>query len=529
MSKKSKSSSAKLKPPKLGDRKILRLILGDQLNAAHSWFTQPADRVTYVIMEIRQETDYVKHHVQKVAAFFAAMRAFAAYLIQKGHRIIYLRLDDPQNRQSIPGNISYLIQSQGFGCFEYLLPDEFRLDRQLKDLAKSLPVPVASAETEHFLTAPDELKNMFAGKKRFLMESFYRRMRQRFDVLMEGQKPAGGGWNFDAVNRRPYDGRVPIPAPLVFRNDVTGIVDMIRRCNVKTFGEIEPRQLIWPIDRPQALKLLDTFIVDGLPHFGTYQDAMTLKSWSVFHCRLSFALNTKILHPMEVIEAAVNAWQKNPGRVAIQQVEGFVRQILGWREYMRGVYWALMPELAEMNFLGHDLPLPDFYWTAETRMRCMAAAISQSLTHAYAHHIQRLMVTGNFALLAGIHPDEVDAWYLGIYIDAIQWVEMPNTRAMSQFADGGIVATKPYVSSANYIHKMSDYCDTCSYDLKRKHGADACPFNSLYWEFYARHRSKLASNPRIGMMYRTWDRMAASDRKKILKQADIYRRDLKRL
>jgi deoxyribodipyrimidine photolyase-related protein len=506
--------------------KTLRLILGDQLNAAHSWFRQPGARATYVIMEIRQETDYVKHHIQKVAAFFAAMRAFAAHLRRQGHRVIYLRLDEPENRQTIRGNILHLIQTKGFRRFEYLLPDEHRLDIQLQDLGTSLPVPCAAQDTEHFLAERRELREMFAGKKRFLMESFYRRMRKRFGVLMEGPTPAGGGWNFDTENRRPYDGRVPIPEPLVFGNDVSGVVDMIRRSKVRTFGEIEPRHLIWPIDRPQALKLLDAFIADGLPCFGAYQDAMTVTSWSLFHCRLSFALNTKILNPMEVIDAVVNAWKENPKRVAIQQVEGFVRQILGWREYMRGVYWALMPGFADMNFFGHDALLPDYYWTAETRMRCMAAAIGQSLRYAYAHHIQRLMVTGNFALLAGIHPDEVDAWYLGIYIDAIQWVEMPNTRAMSQFADGGVVATKPYVSSANYIHKMSDYCNACAYDRKKKHGEGACPFNSLYWDFYARHRPKLASNPRIGMMYRTWDRMAAAERKHILRQADVYRNDL---
>jgi len=509
--------------------KILRLILGDQLNSAHSWFKRPDDRVNYVIMEIRQETDYVKHHIQKVAAFFAAMRAFSDHLRRQGHRATYLRLDDPGNRQTIRDNVLQIIRSQGITRFEYLLPDEYRLDVQLHELSASLPVPCAADDTEHFLTHRRELKDMFAGKRRFLMESFYRRMRKRFDVLMEGEQPAGGDWNFDTANRRPYDGHVPIPPPLVFENDVSGIIETIRRSKVKTFGEIDPRRLIWPIDRPQALKLLAAFIADGLPHFGTYQDAMTVKSWSLFHCRLSFALNVKMLHPLEVVTAAVNAWKEDPQRIAIQQVEGFVRQILGWREYMRCVYWALMPDFAEMNFFGHDLPLPDFYWTAETRMACLAAAIGQSLKHAYAHHIQRLMITGNFALLAGIHPDEVDAWYLGIYIDAIQWVEMPNTRGMSQFADGGIVATKPYAASANYIRKMSDYCGTCTYDPKKKHGEGACPFNSLYWGFYARHRERLASNPRIGMMYRTWDRMAAVERKRVLRQAEIYRRDLNAL
>jgi len=509
--------------------KLLRLILGDQLNSANSWFKHPDDRVNYVLMEIRQETDYVTHHIQKVAAFFAAMRSFADHLRRQGHGVTYLRLDDPANRQTIRENVLQIIKAQGINRFEYLLPDEYRLDLQLQEIGASLPVPCAVQDTEHFLTQRRELKDMFAGKKRFLMEAFYRRMRKRFDVLMEGEQPAGGGWNFDIENRRPYDGRIPIPPPLVFENDVSEVVDMIRRSKVKTFGAIDPRRLIWPIDRPQTLKLLAAFIADGLPHFGTYQDAMTVKSWSLFHSRLSFALNIKILHPLEVIAAAVDSWRRNPERVAIQQAEGFVRQVLGWREYMRGVYWALMPGFAGMNFFGHDLPLPDFYWTAETRMACMAAVIGQSLRHAYAHHIQRLMVTGNFALLAGIHPDEVDAWYLGIYIDAIQWVEMPNTRGMSQFADGGMVATKPYVSSANYIRKMSDYCTSCAYDPKARHGEGACPFNSLYWGFYARNRDKFESNPRIRMMYRAWDRMAAAERKRILRQAEIYRRDLNRL
>lgn len=507
----------------------LRLILGDQLNSNHSWFKRPERRVAYVLMEVRQETDYVTHHVQKVAAFFAAMRAFAEHLRSAGHRVLYLRLDDPQNRQSIPENIRHLLRTGSFGRFEYLLPDEYRLDVQLKELAAALPVPTAAVDTEHFLTERHELRELFSGKKRFLMESFYHRMRRRYGILMEGEKPAGGSWNFDADNRTPYDGRAPIPAPLVFENDVRAIVAMAAAAKVACFGEIDAARLPWPIDRAQALALLAAFIRDGLPHFGTYQDAMSLQSWSLFHSRLSFALNTKMLHPMEVMKAALQARQEAPHRIALHQVEGFVRQILGWREYMRGVYWALMPGFAQMNYLGHDGALPAFYWTGATRMRCLAEAIGQSLRHAYAHHIQRLMVTGNFALLAGVHPDAVDAWYLGIYIDAIQWVELPNTRAMSQFADGGLVATKPYVASANYIRRMSDYCGSCAYDAGSRAGEGACPFNSLYWEFFARHRDTFASNPRIGMMIRTWERMAAPERRRILKQAEAYRAEINSL
>jgi deoxyribodipyrimidine photolyase-related protein len=509
--------------------KILRLVLGDQLNEKHFWFQKPEKSVTYVLMEIRQETDYVKHHVQKVLAFFAAMRAFAEKLKKEGHTVIYLRLDDPKNQQTIAGNIKGLLKEKRFTHFAYLLPDEYRLDVELRKLAKTLAVSCEAVDSKHFLTRRQDFKDFFAGKKRYLMESFYRQMRKKHNILMDGDKPQGGRWNFDADNRGRYDGRVPIPKPKLFRNDVRALYQMIEKAGVQTFGSVNPKSLIWPINRSQSRSLLNAFLKNGLKAFGTYQDAMTTESWSVFHARLSFALNTKMLHPLEVIEAAIRTWEKQKHTIKIQQIEGFVRQILGWREYMRGIYWTLMPKLGEMNFFNHRAALPDYYWTAETKMQCMRAAISQSLEHAYAHHIQRLMVTGNFALLAGVHPDQVDEWYLGVYIDAIQWVELPNTRAMSQWADGGLVATKPYVSSANYINKMSDYCGQCDYNRQKLHGEAACPFNCLFWDFFNRHHQKLAKNPRIGMMYRTWYRKDPKEQKRILKQAESYKKDLNRL
>ena len=409
------------------------------------------------------------------------------------------------------------------------MPDEYRLDLQLREFAKTLTVPCRALDTQHFLSERHELKDFFTGKKRFLMESFYRMMRKRYNILMDKDMPEGGQWNYDQKNRRAYDHHVPIPRPLFFDNDVSDIVRTIRRKKVVTIGEIQPEKLIWPITRAQSLALLKRFIDDFLFAFGTYQDAMTIANWHLFHSRLSFAMNTKMLHPLEVIEAAIEAWEKITSGIEVQQIEGFVRQILGWREYMRGIYWALMPDLAAMNYFDHQDALPDFYWTGDTRMKCLREAIGQSLKHAYAHHIQRLMVTGNFALLAGVHPGAVDEWYLGIYIDAIQWVELPNTRAMSQFADGGRVATKPYISSANYIRSMSDYCDGCTYEWKKRYGDMACPFNSLYWDFFNRHRQRLGKNPRVGMMYRTLDRMDSKEKKKILNQAAAYRKDLNRL
>jgi deoxyribodipyrimidine photolyase-related protein len=509
--------------------KTLRLILGDQLNENHSWYQHPDKNVTYVLMEIRQETDYVAHHIQKVAAFFAAMRAFAGRLRDLGHRVVYLKLDDPQNRQTIAGNVMDLLRQKKITHFEYLLPDEYRLDLELQELAKTLPVPCQALDTQHFLTERYELKEFFSGKKRYLMESFYRWMRKRYDLLMDKDQPVGGKWNYDQKNRQAYDHKVPIPQALVFDNDVSDIVRTIRKKKVATIGEIQPAQLIWPTTRDQSLALLKSFVDDLLPAFGTYEDAMTSANWHLFHSRLSFAMNTKMLYPLEVIEASIKAWQKKSPKIEIQQIEGFVRQILGWREYMRGIYWTLMPDLAAMNYFDHQDALPDFYWTGHTRMNCLRIAIGQSLKHAYAHHIQRLMVNGNFALLAGVHPDAVDEWYLGIYIDAIQWVELPNTRAMSQFADGGQVATKPYISSAKYIHSMSDYCDACEYNWKARHGDLACPFNSLYWDFFNRHRQHLQKNPRVGIMYRTWDRMDSREKKQVLSQAAAYRQDLNRL
>ena len=510
--------------------KTLRLILGDQLNLDHSWFKKTDSHVVYTMMEVRQETDYVKHHIQKVAGFFAAMRSFAKELSDQGHRVIYLRLDDPKNEQRIESNLKNLVKKENITRFEYLLPDEYRLDRQLASIASRLPVPTESFDTEHFLTTRTDLEKLFEGKKRYLMESFYRHMRKKHEILLEDGKPAGGKWNYDQSNRNRYDGAVPLPPVKAFPNDVTDITEMIDRSGARTFGEIEPERFIWPVNRRQALDQMAEFVRDRLPHFGTYQDAMTTESWSLFHSRLSFALNTKMLHPMEVIESAIQQSRKPSGRsVTIEQLEGFVRQILGWREYMRGIYWAHMPDYETLNHFGHKGDLPEFYWTADTRMQCMQAAISQSLQHAYAHHIQRLMVTGNFALLAGVHPDQVDAWYLGVYIDAVQWVEIVNTRGMSQFADGGMVATKPYISSANYIRKMSDYCDRCWYEPGAKSGNRSCPFNSLYWDFLIRHRRKLEKNPRVAMMYRTLDRMKEDNRQQLLKQARKYKANLNAL
>jgi deoxyribodipyrimidine photolyase-related protein len=507
----------------------LRLVLGDQLNIEHSWFRTVNPDILYLMMEVRQETDYTVHHIQKVAAFFLAMRLFHKALSHRGHHMLYLALDDEANQQSVTENLHAAIARYGIKRFEYQLPDEYRVDAYLKAFSQQIDIEVHAADTEHFVTHRQELAHFFKGKRQYLMENFYRSLRQKHDVLMDAGSPAGGTWNYDQDNRKKLPKNHQPPPPHFFDHDVTDIVDMLTRHGVKTMGVVNALHLAWPVTRAEALEALQHFLKHMLPRFGDFQDAMSASHWSLYHSRLSFALNTKLLSPMEVIRACESVWQASPQHIDISQAEGFIRQILGWREYMRGVYWAKMPDYAQKNYFDHQRKLPEYFWTAQTKMNCVHHAVKQSLEKAYAHHIQRLMVTGNFALLAGIDPDEVDHWYLGIYIDALQWVEITNTRGMSQFADGGVVGTKPYVSSANYIHKMSDYCTKCHYAHKERTTKNACPFNSLYWNFYDQHRLKLEKNPRIGMVYRLWDKMDATTRSEILEKAAQVLDDIENL
>jgi deoxyribodipyrimidine photolyase-related protein len=510
-------SAAPVSPP----GPTLRLILGDQLNPLHSWFGAVRADVLYVLMEVRSETDYVRHHAQKVLGIFAAMRDFAAQLKAGGHRVRHIAIDHPSNRQRINANLDALIAFYKAAAVEYQAPDEWRLDEQLRVWGQACAVPVRGVDSEHFFTARDEAARQFAGKKQWLMESFYRQQRKKHGVLMtpEGQ-PEGGQWNFDADNRKPWPGTPAAPFDTRPCHDHSALWQTIEAAGVLTMGQPQAEAFRWPLNRAEALLQLDHFIQHALPHFGDYQDALTSKNWHLFHSLLSFALNTKMLQPREVVQRAEAAWRE--GAAPLHAAEGFIRQILGWREYVRGVYWARMPGYTEVNHLGHTRPLPGWFWSGETRMACMASAIGQSLEHAYAHHIQRLMVIGNFALLAGLDPQALHRWYLGIYIDAFEWVEAPNTLGMSQWADGGQLATKPYVSSAAYLQRMGDHCKGCAYKAKARIGEDACPFNALYWDFFERHRPQLARNPRIGMAYQQLTRMSAQDLQALRAQAAAH-------
>lgn len=504
--------------------KTLRLVLGDQLNYRHSWYQTTDSSVLYVIAELHQETNYVKHHIQKVCGFFAAMSAFAEHLKANGHQVLHLTLDETVEFPDINTLISHLTHHYSAETFEYQQPDEYRLSQQLLSLEQELDISIFCRDSEHFLLTNEELTKYLNPKKHNRMESFYRKMRKRFNILMDGDQPLGEKWNFDADNRKklkPADIE-QIPEPLLFSNDISSILQRLKRHNIETIGNISSH-LIWPVSRQQALELLDFFCTHCLPLFGRFQDAMTHQGkqrWSLYHARISFALNSKILHPSEVVQAALDRYYSSKHAIELAQIEGFVRQIIGWREYIRGVYWINMPEYKDLNQLNARNPLPDYFWTGNTKMSCVKHAVDQSLDYAYAHHIQRLMVTGNFAMLAGIDPDQLDQWYLGIYIDAIEWVEMPNTRGMSQFADGGLIATKPYAASGSYINKMSDYCPKCDYKVKERTTEDACPFNSLYWRFMLSNSERLRNNPRTAMAYRSWDKMQPEIKQAILQRGD---------
>ena len=507
--------------------KTLRLILGDQLNPNHSWFKTIDDNTLYVMMEVFQETNYVVHHAQKVIAIFAAMRAFKNTLVEQGHQVHYFKIDAADNQHHFDQNLNQLIKQHQFQEFEYQAPDEYRVDEFLSHFVRQLNISYRMVGTEHFLTERDEA-SLFFGDGKWLMERFYRHMRVKHTVLIDDKrKPVGGQWNYDKENRKYWNGKPAAPVDTRPIHDHRDLWSEIQSQQVKTMGEPNASAFRWPINRAESLQLLAQFIDMHLIHFGAYQDAMHTEHTRLFHSLISFSLNVKMLTPAEVIAKAEQAFYEKEYPLAA--VEGFIRQILGWREFVRGFYWAHMPGMEKANFFDSQKPLPSWFWDGNTKMNCLKHSIGQSLEQAYAHHIQRLMVIGNFALLMGFNPNAVHQWYLGIYIDAFEWVEMPNTIGMSQFADGGLLATKPYVSSAAYINKMSNYCGDCHYSYQTRIGEKACPFNSLYWDFFQQHKPQLSGNPRLGIVYMQLEKMTEEDKQAIRQQADVYLNNVEQL
>jgi deoxyribodipyrimidine photolyase-related protein len=485
----------------------LRFVLGDQLSlgVANLRDIDP-ERDLVLMVEAMDECTYVRHHVKKIVFVLAAMRHFAETLREKGIRVDYRPLDDDGNTGSLRGELIRAVRRHRPREVVVTAPGEWRVREDMRSWQAAAGIPVAIREDDRFLASASVFARWAEGRKSLRMEYFYREMRRQTGLLLDdGGEPLGGKWNLDANNRRSLPAGSRPPDPARFDPDATtlGVIDLVRNRFGAHFGALEPFWFaVTPADAEQAF---DHFVAAALPLFGDYQDAMKQGEKTLYHAVISLYLNTGLLDPLAVCRRVDAEYRM--GRIPLNAAEGFIRQVIGWREYMRGIYWLKMPEYAETNFFGAMRPLPDFYWTGATDMNCLRQCITQTREEAYAHHIQRLMVTGNFALLAGLAPKAVCEWYLCVYADAYEWVELPNTHGMALFADGGIVASKPYAASGKYIDRMSDYCRHCRYSVKETTAPNACPFNALYWNFLAEHREMLARNPRLAMIYRTLDRM----------------------
>ncbi|MCW1955756.1 MAG: cryptochrome/photolyase family protein [Roseobacter sp.] len=501
-----------------GHDKDLIVILGDQLSEDISSLQGRSPARSVVLMaEVREEAGYVWHHKKKLAFVFSAMRHFAERLRRAGWTVLYRALADPATRASLTEEVSAVLAAGGFGRVVMTEAGETRLKQAFERASADWPVPLEICADARFLASHEAFAQWAEGRKQLRMEYFYREMRRKTGLLMQADQPEGGQWNFDADNRKAAKADLFMPQPARFVPDAITqeVLEMVERERGDHFGILEG---FWfAVTREEALVALEQFASEALPRFGDYQDAMLSGEPFLYHSVLAQYINIGLLGPLEVCRRVERAYYE--GDAPLNAVEGFIRQIIGWREYMRGIYWLSPEGYTDQNHLGAQRDLPQFYWTGETSMACLAAAIGQTRQEAYAHHIQRLMVTGNFAMLAGIDPKQVHEWYLAVYADAYEWVEAPNVIGMSQFADGGFLGSKPYASSGNYINKMSDYCAGCTYSVSQKTGEGACPFNALYWDFLVRNEGQLRGNPRLGQMYATWGRMSETKQRDYLESA----------
>ncbi|MEM9602070.1 MAG: cryptochrome/photolyase family protein [Pseudomonadota bacterium] len=485
----------------------LILVLGDQLSPSLTALRHGDPRADHVLMaEVNDEATYVKHHKKKLVFFFSAMRHFAEHLRGAGWDVGYTALDDPANSGSLVGELERACNRLEPDAVVITQAGEWRVQDAICSWCEANGMPLRVHDDDRFFATPADFAAWATGRKQLRMEYFYRDMRRRTGLLMDAGQPVGGAWNFDAENRKRAPSDLDPPAPFGVQPDAQtrAVIDLVKTRFPDHIGSLEPFR--FGVTHADAESALTHFIDKALPHFGDYQDAMLQRQRFLYHAVIALYLNVGLLDPLAVCKAAEAAYHR--GHAPINAVEGFIRQILGWREYVRGIYWHFMPEYVTRNALSAERDLPAFYWTGETDMACLRSAITQTLEEAYAHHIQRLMLTGNFAMLVGVDPHQVHSWYLAVYADAVEWVELPNTLGMSQFGDGGLLGSKPYAAGGNYINKMSDHCKHCRYDVKQKTGPAACPFNALYWDFLARNADMLSSNPRMAQMYRTWHRFA---------------------
>ncbi len=499
----------------------LRLLLGDQLSREISSLRDADPQEDIILMlEVYQPTSRVRYHQQKLVLVFSSMRHFAQELREDGFQVDYVSLDQDDNSGSFFQELQKAIQRHVVDQVIVTASSNWKLWQKMQGWQEKLGTPVEIRADSRFFCSREEFATWAKDRKELRMEYFYRTMRRKTGWLMDGDQPLGGQWNYDRENRKAIPRDVTIPTWRRFEPDsiTREVMELVRVRFPNHFGELD--SFGWGATRREALVALEDFIQYSLPSFGDYQDAMKQGEDSLFHSTISPYINLGLLSPREVCEAALQAYQD--GNAGLAAVEGFIRQILGWREFMRGVYWLHMPGYRNSNYFQATRPLPDFYWNGETEMRCLHEAIDATRRNAYAHHIQRLMLTGNFALLSGIDPAEVEGWYLSVYADAYEWVEIPNTLGMGLYADGGMVGSKPYAASGVYINRMSDYCQSCVYDPKIKLGEQACPFNYLYWHFMMENEERLKSNPRMAMPYRTLARMPDEQREQIKNQSRLF-------
>ncbi len=499
----------------------LVFILGDQLSPNLSSLRHADPENSVVLMaEVWDEATYVRHHKKKIAFLFSAMRHFAETLAAEGWRTDYVKLDAEGNTGSFTGELERAIARHKPDRILVTEGAEWRVLEAMRGWEARFGLPVEILPDDRFLASHDDFLRWAEGKKQLRMEFFYREMRKATGLLMDGPEPQGGKWNYDAENRKPAEADLFMPEVPRFPTDAITreVLALVARRFGNHFGDLEP---FWfAVTRGEAEAAFQHFLDHALPRFGDYQDAMLMDERFLYHSVISLYMNAGLLDPLDVCRRVEAEYEK--GRVPLNAAEGYIRQIIGWREYVRGIYWLRMPGYETENFFGNTRPLPEFYWTGETDMACMRACITQTREEAYAHHIQRLMVTGNFALLAGIDPKPVHEWYLIVYADAYEWVELPNTLGMALFGDGGLLASKPYAASGNYINKMSDYCRHCAYDVKSRTGPKACPFNFLYWDFIDRNRAKLGRNMRLQPVYRTWDKMSEDKKRETRRSAAAF-------
>lgn len=503
------------------------VVLGDQLDldaAAFDDFDTAHDAVW--MAEVEEESTHVWSSKPRTALFLSAMRHFAVALQGVGRRVHYTRLDDAGNQGGLAAQLRADMARLQPERLVMTAPGDWRVLQAIKGVAAHGGLLLDIREDRHFFCTVREFAAHAKGRKSLRMEYFYREQRKRHGVLMQPgapEQPLGGQWNFDADNREAFGKQGPgsIPVRSEFKPDALTreVLALVEKRFAKHPGRLE--SFAWPVTRAQALQALQRFIEQRLPLFGRYQDAMWPGDPWLYHSHLSAALNLKLIHPREVVAAAEAAY--HAGHAPLSSVEGFIRQILGWREYVRGIYWTQMPQYLERNALNAQEALPEWYWTGETDMACLRDALAQTLQHGYANHIQRLMVTGLFALMFGVQPRQVHAWYLAVYVDAVEWVELPNTLGMGQYADGGVMGSKPYIATGQYIARMSPHCAGCRYDPKQRSGDAACPFTTLYWDFLMRHEKRLAENPRMALQVKNIARLTVEQKQAVYERAVAIR------